>query len=179
MATITGDITAVDSTHQAQLVGSDLRVGYLRATDATHMGFLEGVVIDDTTSVAGDKSFVQDTVLDSDGLTLTLFDSTYVGGSYSGDGTYFDSTYWEPRLFNPLWIDYSIWYTPDTTTEMIQGTPKRVPMNPTVGYFYANMYSPDRPGDYEIRWRYQKDPTTLGKEVRESFTVTTFGIDPE
>lgn len=179
MATITGTINAVDTTHQAQLVSSDLRSGHLYAVDATHRGFLEGVVIGDTVSVVGDRSFVQDTLFNTTSLTLTLFDSTYIDGSWSGDGTLFDSTYWEPRLFNPIWIDYSIWQTPDATTENLQETNRRVPQNPRVGYFYANMYAPDSPGKYEIRWRYQKDAESLGREIREPFTVTTFGIDPE
>lgn len=172
-----GNIQAVDYPHQFFITGSDLRTGTITAVDSTHYSnTFSSIVIGDTTQIQGDSTFLQGSLIDSfTGLILTLFDSTYVDGSWSGDGTHIDSTYWEPRLFNPLWIDYSIWYTPDSTTEIIQGTKKRVPLNPKVGYFYANMYAPNKPGLYDIRWRYQQDSHLLAKEIREPFSVTPFG----
>lgn len=181
MATITGIIDATDTSHQATLVGSDLRVGSIYALDKTHEAFLSGVIIQGSTKRDRGKSFVQDTLLTSTDLSLYLRDSTYIDGSWSGDGTFFDSTYWEPRPFNPIWINYSIWYlTPPTESpDVLQGYRLRTATNNMVGQFYANMYAPDTPGRYEIRWRYQKDQSSLGHEIVEPFSVTTWGLDPQ
>lgn len=181
MATVTGTIDATN-VHSAHLVGGDLRTGTLLATDGTHSAYLTGRVVEDTTSIPGGSSFVQDTILDTDQLTLTLFDTTYIDGSYS-DSTYHDSTYWEPRLFNPLWVDYSIWSEDRSDATVLDSTlvgyRYRTPVNVDVGYYYANMYSPDTPGDYSIKWQWQRDSASLAHELREPFTVTTKGIDPQ
>ena len=174
MATITGTINGADSHHIASLTGGDLRTGSFAGFDLSHQGHISGVVIGDTTSRSRDSIFVQGSLLDSTSLPLTLWDSTYIDGTYV-DGTYQDSTY-VVRTYNPIWINYSVWFLDSTT---LVGTRLRTPMNPQVGQFYANMYAPDNPGRYEIRWRYQKDSSSYAQEIDEPFSVRSWGIDSD
>lgn len=169
-----GSIYASDIPSRAKLAQAGLSTGSIAATEIQSGTIACGVVISDTTSRDQTKGFIQGALLNSGGLTQTFSDATYTGGYWSGDGTQFDSTYVQ-RAFNPLWIDYSIWYTPDATTEHLRGTRNRMPMNAQVGNYYANMEAPT-PGKYEIRWRYQKDVSSYVREIREPFTVTTWGI---
>lgn len=180
MATISGTIIAVDTPHGAHIVGGDLRTGTLLAVDSTHQTALSGVVIGDSTRNLRDSTFVQGKILESTDLILNLIDATYINGSWSGDGTFVDSTYWI-RPYNPIWLNYSIWFLepPDATEATLQGYRLRTAANPQVGQFYANMYAPDDPGRYEIRWRYQKDSDSLGNEIIEPFSVSSWGIIAE
>lgn len=176
MATISGTISAVDSSHQAIILDRWSRSGSILFSDSLHVADLEGIVINDTTTVMGDSTFVQDYLLQSDGLTLTLIDSTFINGVLI-DGTYVDSTY-TIRWFDPIWLNYSIWKM-DGSSEEIIGTRERHPLNPRVGIYYANMFAPSDPGQYQIRWRYQKDTELYASEVREPFRVETAGIDAD
>lgn len=178
MSTITGTIDATDI-HQASLVGNDLRVGSISVLDKAHDSYISGVIIEDTIRQSRDSTFLQGSLLTPSDLPLTLMDSTYTGGFWNGDGTLIDSTY-RVRTFDPYWINYSIWFLipPDATSAELQGYRLRTAANNDVGEYYANMYAPD-PGHYEIRWRYQKDQSSLGHEIIEPFSVSTEGIDPQ
>ena len=178
MAVITGTIQAVD-THQALLINDSLRTGALTGIDNTHSAILEGLVLQDSSRLATAPEFVQGDLLGPNDLSLTLLDSTFIDGSYSGDGTYFDSTY-SVRWFTPVSLNYSIWYMspPDRSDSTLIGTRTRTAIESNVGQFYANMVAPD-PGDYEIRWRYLKDADSFGHEIVEPFSVTTLGISPQ
>lgn len=175
---ITGTITAVDAPHTALLL-SDVRSGSLTATDSMHMATLQGVVIGDSTIYPSAGTFVQGQQMMSNDISLTLIDSTYIDGSWGGDGTVYDSTYQE-RLYNPLWLNYSVWFQEplDKSSETLVGPRNRVALNPSVGQFYVNMYAPE-PGDYEIRWRYQKDSDNLAQEIVEPFSVSSSGTTAE
>lgn len=176
MATISGTISAVDSPHQARILDRWSRSGSILSSDSSHVASLEGIIITDTTTVAGDATFTQDHLLQMNDLTLTLLDSTFINGNLV-DGTYVDSTY-TIRWFNPVWLDYSIWKI-DGTSEELTGTHERHALNPRVGIYYANMLAPSDPGHYQIRWRYQKDTELYASEIREPFRVETAGIDAD
>lgn len=176
MGTVSGTILAVDALHQAQLFGSWSCSGSIHSIDSSHFASLEGIIITDTATVDGDSTFVQNSLLESDGLSLTLLDSTFING-YLYDGTYVDSTY-TIRWFNPIWLNYSIWKL-DGTNEILVGTRERTALNPDVGEYYANMQAPTVPGQYQIRWRYQKDAELYATEIREPFRVLTAGIDSD
>jgi len=174
MALINGTINTIDSPHVAVLTEYRSRSGSIFVEDKDHVSSLSGIVIEETLSVYGDSTFVQDS-LSASNLNLILMDSTFIDGILT-DGTYVDSTY-VVRWFNPIWLNYSIWNLHDSTESLI-GTRERTPYNPRVGYYYANMYAPD-PGPYEIRWRYQKDTDVYAKEIRQPFMVVSRGIDPD
>ena len=176
-----GTISAVDSPHQFFITGADIRSGSVLGVDKAHQSsILTGIVISDSTAIPGDSSFVQGSPLGAGDLTLSLSDATYVDGSWSGDGTFFDSTYWEPRPFNPIWINYSIWFLtpPSESPAVLKGTKNRAAANSAVGQYYANMFAPD-PGRYEIRWRYQQDQLSFAREVIEPFSVSSSGLSYE
>lgn len=135
-----------------------------------------GYIIDVTRIIVGDSTFIQNKLLpyDSNGLCLSLYDRTYVGGTLV-DGTYSGGQY-VIRHYTPIDIHYSIWSTYDGTSQ--QGCPTRTPYIPQTGTFCANMYTPNTTGPYEIRWRYQKDTSSYVTELREPFQVQSWGIDP-
>jgi hypothetical protein len=172
MANITGNILAVDSQQHSYLWGSGMRTGSVRSVDGPCSFLAYGIEISDSTTLYSDQSFVQ-VGLFSD-LGLTFWDRTYVGGYMNPDGTMVDGTYLT-RLYDPTWINYSIWIlTPPT----MQGCPTRTALRSSVGHYNASLAAPIVPGQYEIRWRYQPDESSHAKEINMPFTVTSWGIDP-
>lgn len=175
---VSGTFSLIDDPHIfSGFLSSDLRTGTFSLIDSTHViDFEQGDVIDSLKQVPGDATLIQDKVLNSTDLTLSLWDRIYSDGSLI-DGTYVGSEY-IPRQFNPVFLDYSIWkHSSDGTTPVDYR--HRTAANPRVGEFYANMYAPDDPGNYEIRWRYQKTLESYTKEVRETFLVQSWGIDAQ
>lgn len=173
MALITGTLNVIDALQQAHLVGGDLRTGSFHVIDSTHQAYFSGILLSDSTYIPQDATFIQGSLTDS--LSVTFWDSTYTGGTLT-DGTYVGGAYLT-RTYNPVWLNYSIWYLqrPDGTASPV-GFTLRTAANPSVGQFYANIYAPDEPGLYEIRWRYQKEPASLAHEIISPFRVTSWGI---
>lgn len=184
---ITGTFSLIDS--QDSLLGfspdSSRRVGTFSLIDSTDIFLgMSGCLIEGVYRLEGDSTFIQDKLLphDSNGLGLTLWDATFLNGTPvigpGGDTTYVDSTY-VTRLFDPYSISYSIWDLSDGTTLFEQWhRPPAKPTHPTVGQYYANMYAPDNPGRYEIRWRYRKDSSSNCVEIKERFKVETGTVSP-
>jgi len=171
-----GSFRGINSRHQAPLSGKTTSFRTILGVNRPHQASLSGVLVGDTTTTASDATFLQGSYLNSDSLTLSLRDGTVVGWTQV-DGTYVDGTYIE-RGFNPVWLNYSIWYLTPTTgvPKQIQGYGLRLAINPQVGQFYANMYAPDQPGKYELRWRWQKTDGAYAHEVIVPFTTVSLGI---
>lgn len=173
MALITGTLQATDANHTGSLTGGDLRTGSFSATDLQSTGYFYGVVIGDSTRNPNSLTYTQGQPVKD--MTLTFYNRRFSDGSYS-DGTYFDSTYLV-RNYNPIWLNYSIWYLtpPDSSTAVLQGTRTRTADNTRVGYYNTNMMAPE-PGRYELRWRFQKDTSSYAKEIVQPFTVNSWGL---
>lgn len=176
MADITGNLYAVDSQQYSYMWGGDTRHGSILSNDDSDSNTLFGIQLSDSTSLPDtSRSYTQKTLIDpSGGLSVHFYDRTYVDGSMNPDGTVVDATL-VTRYYNPIWVNYSVWFmTPPT----IQGSHQRVPRNPMVGHYSVNMYAPDVPGQYELRWRYQKDQSSHAREFVIPFYSTSGGIDP-
>ena len=178
MATITATIRALENPHSCFVFSDIANQASVTAVDSDHTCSISAFVIGQTIERSRDSTFVQDQLITSGDLTLSLYDSTYVDGTKI-DGTYQDGTY-VVRTFNPIWTNYSIWYMdpPLGTEELLQGYRFRTPMNPQIGQFYANMIAPD-PGRYKIQWLYKKDQSSYVTAIDEPFSVSTRGISPE
>ena len=61
-------------------------------------------------------------------------------------------------------------------TASLSGYRYREPVNYNVGRYYASMEAPTNPGKYEIRWRYQKDESSYAQEIKQEFTVKSYGL---
>jgi len=177
MADYSGNFYAVDSNNSSLLWDSNIRVGSVSLLDRYNTFNGQGVIIADTITLPADTSVMQGTLIES--FRYSFYDRTYLGGHLNIDGTYIDGTYLT-RSYDPLWVNYSVWYqTPPTgVPEELVGYPTRVAQNLAVGQYTANMIA-GVPGNYEIRWRYQKDQSSLAREVDIPFTVTTWGIDAQ
>jgi len=171
-----GSFLSLDWPHQALFTGASTEFGVLTGIDQLHQASLDGVLVGDSTRVPGDASFVQGQLLASSDMTLCLKEGSYFGWN-NVDGTFEDGTY-TVRSFNPLWVNYSVWYlTPSSgDPKQMQEYGLRPALNPQVGSFYANMYAPDQPGKYELRWRWQKVDGTYAHEIIAPFTTVSQGI---
>jgi len=176
MADITGNIYTVDTQQYSSMWGSNVRIGSILSVDASDGYFSKGIQISDSTARPDiSLSFTQHALIDpSGGLGLTFQDRTYVDGSMNPDGTIVDSTLLQ-RYYNPLWVNYSVWIM---TPPMLVGTPQRTPLNPSVGQYEVNMFAPDVPGEYQLRWRYQKDQSSHAKELAIPFYSASGGVSP-
>ena len=79
---------------------------------------------------------------------------------------------------NVAFIRYAIYFVdPNTSLEMIVGDPERVPINPSVGSYYASLVFPTNSpaGDYIIRWTVRKMTTSPVTTVVMEFGVVTEG----
>jgi len=181
---IYGYIHAIDRTHTVRFIGGPTDPGYAWLIDSVHQSLFTGYVLSDSTTLPTDGTFSQEQILTRGDLTLTLADWTYAGGRQFDATTYVDGT-WGYRYYNPLWINYSIWYQAYDGTRYdssasfaVVGSRTRSPVNyPTVGSYYAPMVVPSPPGHYEIRWRYQKDSSSYAKEIDVPFVSLSRGVD--
>jgi hypothetical protein len=97
---------------------------------------------------------------------------------YTGsDGTIYNGYYTEPRPYNPLWTNYGI-YKSDNSSWELQGYRFREPMNPKVGSYYANMVAPADIGTYKIQWLFKKDSSSYVTAVDQPFDVDTWASGP-
>lgn len=167
---------------------------------------MSGYILDRSTRVTTDYTFVQGTILGQSPLPLNsklifpsvnyghydptaywsspypdpplcLKDWTYSGGTYS-DGTYSDGTYLE-RWFDPYWINYSVWYVQDASNNVLIGNRYREASRSNVGQYYTSMVVPSTTGKYEIRWRYQKYTNSYAKEIVMPFLCRSAGVDTD
>jgi hypothetical protein len=175
---IYGNIQAFDTAHVTFFTNLSGPAGAIQAMDTPHATFFSGYVISDTTTLSTDQTFLQGHILGRNDLTLILADWTYAGG-WQLDATTYTGGTWGYRYYNPLWINYSIWYKSYDTSEFTMvGTRDRSPIGyPTVGNFYAPMVVPSPPGHYEIRWRYQKDSNSYAREIDVPFVSLSRGVD--
>ncbi len=75
-------------------------------------------------------------------------------------------------------IRYAIFFVdPNTGLEMLVGDPERVPINPSVGTYYAALVLPTNSpaGDYVIRWTLMKFTTSPTSTVVQEFGVVVEG----
>ncbi len=73
-------------------------------------------------------------------------------------------------------ITYAIYYVdPDTQQEVLIGSSARIPVNPSVGEYYASLMIPASaaPGDYRIRWLFRETSTTAQEGAVQEFGVVT------
>jgi hypothetical protein len=135
-------------------------------------------IIFDSTTVAGDQTYLQQQILGPGDLTLILQEWGYFGG-YQIDATTWGDVRWMSRWYDPSYIKYSIWYMNyDTSQYSLIGYQYRDPIQENVGNYYAPLQVPETPGHYQIRWLYLKDNSSYGSEIFQSFTAVSRGIDP-
>lgn len=73
-------------------------------------------------------------------------------------------------------ITYSVYYVdPDTSMEVLIGSNARIPVNSSVGEYYASLQIPASavPGDYRIRWLFRETSTTAQEGAVQEFGVVT------
>ena len=73
-------------------------------------------------------------------------------------------------------ITYSVYYVdPDTSMEVLIGSNTRIPVNSSVGEYYASLQIPASavPGDYRIRWLFRETSTTTQEGAVQEFGVVT------
>ena len=175
---IYGDLRCFDKPSTFQAYASTILPGILQCIDSTTFSPITGYIVISSTVQSPSLAFNQDSVLGPGDLTLTFMDRTYTGG-YWVDSTYIDSTLWRVnRLFDPIWINYAIWYMapPDASDGTLIGYRYRDPVNPSVGNYYASMVTPDPAGQYQIRWVYQKDDSSYAKEIVQNFVSVSNGL---
>lgn len=169
MATITGTINCIDDPNafinrpSLGLSGYSESLWTMSTMDATSY-FICQTFYQDT-----GKTFEQGQLLLKNDLPLCLKDSTYVGGTLV-DGTYVGGLY-RIRKYNPLWINYGLFYQTDSTTWLLEGYRYRTPLNPSVGHFHANFEAPFQVGTHKIQWLYQKDQSSCVKAIDQYFQV--------
>lgn len=167
-----GSITLSDSSRHATHSGN---AGFSFSMAPPDYNYITSIIYDSTT-VAGDQTFLQQQILGPGDLTLVLQKWGYVGG-YQIDATTYAGGRWGSRWFDPDYIKYSIWYLNyDTSQFSLVGYKYREPTEQSVGNFYAPMVVPQPPGHYQIRWLYFNNDT-IGQEVVKSFTALSRGID--
>jgi hypothetical protein len=225
-----GTFNLVDQTHVSFFNGTFVIEGSFPCADSTqHVSYASGYVVLDSTTVPSVGSFVQGTVFGRgytptwvnlpkpgtrDGTAapadptaqwgaadppIQFTDSTWVGGTWV-DGTYVDGTRLS-RWYDPLWVNYSMWYTQNPAYPVLIGYRYNEPVRVNVGDYYVSAVVPRPTGKYEIRWRYQKTyehggfggegfgeggfgglgPTkdSYAHEVVMPFTCISAGIDPD
>lgn len=78
---------------------------------------------------------------------------------------------------NAAEISYAIYYVDPgpPESEVLIGDPARVPMNPSVGEYYASLMVPTgaTPGTYRIRWTFRELVTTPQTQVVQEWAVVT------
>jgi hypothetical protein len=77
---------------------------------------------------------------------------------------------------NAYTINYSIYYVdPSSQQEVIIGTSNRVPVNPTVGEYYASIQVPGSavPGGYRIRWVFKETSSTPEEGAVQEFAIVS------
>jgi len=75
---------------------------------------------------------------------------------------------------NAYSITYAIYYVdPQTSQEVLIGSPTRTPVNPAVGEYYANLQVPAgaNPGDYVIRWTFQESAGSAQEGAVQEFGI--------
>jgi len=139
---------------------------------------ISGLVISDSTLLAGDQTFFQNQILGPNDLTLTLQDWTYFGG-YQFDATTFVDGTWMFRWFDPVRLSFSIWYKSyDTSQFSLVGYKYRNPVHQNVGQYYSAMVVPRLVGHYQERWLYLRDNSgSYAHEIVKAFTSVSRGID--
>lgn len=79
---------------------------------------------------------------------------------------------------NAAAISFAIyWVDPSDETEILIGDPARVPVNPTVGEYYAAIMIPASAiiGDYRIRWTFREQTNYPDQQVVQEFGVVGSG----
>jgi hypothetical protein len=81
---------------------------------------------------------------------------------------------------NAYSITYAIFYVapPDPPgTEVLIGSPTRIPINPNVGEYYASLQIPSNatPGNYRIRWTFQQFASSPPQQVVQEWGVVAPG----
>lgn len=77
---------------------------------------------------------------------------------------------------NVYQINYAIYFVdPSTHQEVLIGNPSRVPVNPSVGEYYAALQIPSgaSPGDYRIRWLFRETSTSAQEGAVQEFGVVS------
>jgi len=172
---IHGNIVCIDSTDLCNVRTSTFQSGTVSCVDSTDLFQSYGYIIGQTLTLSGTPSFYQGQLLDTfQGLNLTLFSPQLIGWTTDTSGVYVDGTYTQPRPFNPISINYGIYYSSDGTWQL-EGYKYRTPLNPQVGQFWANMEAPVTVGAHKIQWLYKKNPTSYTTAVNQNFTVDFWG----
>jgi hypothetical protein len=156
--------------------------GVVDCEDNSDLVQSDSFIIGRTIIQSDGSTFVQGQLLDWNGLTLSLNGPRFIPipGSFQ-DGTItvnFDGTYCESMPFNPLWINYGIYNKIDSSNWALQGYRFREPMNPRVGFYYANMLAPPEIGTHKIQWIYTKDSSSYATAVNQTFSVNAWGNGP-
>lgn len=81
---------------------------------------------------------------------------------------------------NAYAITYAIFYVapPDPPgTEVLIGSPTRIPVNPAVGEYFASLQVPPTatPGNYRIRWTFQQFASSPAQTVVQEWGVVVSG----
>lgn len=204
---VTGTLTCVDwphYTHFSGSIGTEIE-GTADFTDSSNYSPISGYVISDSTRLYPDYTFTEGDILGRGnpigyvgtdlsvptGITfdptaawadphdppLYLMDHTYFGGYLDGT-THKDGT-WMDRWYDPIWINYALWYVEDASNKELIGIRDRQPVRINVGNYYTSMVVPNQSGKYEIRWRFQKDNSSYAREAVEGFLCKSSGIDPD
>ena len=174
--TITGNISCIDSS--SAFIGRPFRglTGYFRSVYEPDSMDTTSYYICRTDSSTTGKAFAQEQLLLKDDLPLNLRDSTFVGGTLV-DGTYVGSIY-QIRQFDPIWINYGLFYTPDNTNWILEGYRYRTPLHTAVGQYHANFEAPDMVGQHKIQWLYKKDQSSCVRAIDMFFNVQFWGNQP-
>lgn len=75
---------------------------------------------------------------------------------------------------NAYEITYALYYVdPNTGQEVLIGAPQRVPVNPSMGQYYATLMVPPSAtlGEYRIRWTIKQTAGSAAQTVVQSFEV--------
>jgi len=172
-----GTLSAIDTTHTSEFQGAIGYTGVLEANDSIHYFSVDGYIVEDSTTLPADSTYLQGAIIGQSDMTFNLVDWTYANGHENIDGTWVDGTF-RHIWADPYWIFYSVWnHNSDTSDWSLVGYKYREPVHENVGQFYASMVIPDSPGLYENRWTYQRDSSSYAKEVVQPFTSMTRGID--
>lgn len=77
---------------------------------------------------------------------------------------------------NAYTITFALYFVdPQTQQEVLIGDPRRTPVNPTVGEYYAALQIPPSaaPGNYRIRWLFREQSTSSEEGAVQEFGVVT------
>jgi len=175
---IHGSIICIDSTDLCNVKTSTFQSGSVSCVDSTDLFQSYGYIIGQTFTLSDSPSFYQGQLLNtSNGLNLTLISPQLIGWTTDASGVFVDGTYTQPRPFNPITLNYGIFYDSDGTWQL-EGYRYRTPLNPQVGQFWANMEAPMTVGTHKIQWLYRKDLNSYTTAVNQNFTVDFWGNQP-